>query len=53
MSAGDKIPCNGLTDAFVKMDDLIRQGYEVELNHGPRGTMITIREVPEDERGIS
>ena len=47
MSAGDKIPCTGLTDAFVKMDDLIRQGYGVELEHNRRKTMITITEVPD------
>lgn len=49
MSTGDKIPCTCLTDAFVKMDDLIRQGYGVELNHGKNGTVLTIMEVPEDE----
>lgn len=49
MSAGDKIPCTCLTDAFAKMDDLIRQGYEVELEHNRRKTMITIREVPDGE----
>lgn len=47
MSAGDKIPCTCLTDAFVKMDDLIRQGYGVELEHNRRKTTITITEVPD------
>ena len=49
MSTGDKIPCTCLTDAFVKMDDLIRQGYGVELEHNRRSTTITIREVPDSE----
>lgn len=53
MSAGDKIECNDLEDAFEHMDALIRDGYDVELNHGKNGTVLTIREVPEDERGIS
>lgn len=53
MSAGDTIKCSGLEDAFEYMDALIRDGYGVELNHGKGGTVLTIREVPEDERGIS
>lgn len=47
MSIGDTIPCDCLTDAFVKMDDLIRQGYGVELEHNRRKTTITITEVPD------
>ena len=51
MSTGDKIPCTCLTDAFVKMDDLIRQGYQLGFEYNRRkGTaMITIREVPSDD----
>jgi len=49
MSAGDKIQCTCLTDAFVKMDDLIRQGYGVELEHNRRKTTITITETPKDD----
>lgn len=47
MGIGDKIPCTCLADAFVKMDDLIRQGYGVELEHNRQKTMITIRGVPD------
>ena len=53
MSVGEIIKCSGLEDAFEHMDALIRDGYGVELNHGKNGTVLTIREVPEDERGIS
>lgn len=53
MKAGDIIKCSGMEDAFAHMDALIRDGYGVELNHGKSGTVLTIREVPEDERGIS
>ena len=49
MRIGDTIPCTCLTDAFVKMDDLIRKGYGLELKHGPRGTTIVITEVPDSE----
>lgn len=50
MSAGDKIPCTCLTDAFVKMDDLIRQGYGVSLEHNRWSTTITIMEVPNENK---
>lgn len=50
MRTGDTIPCTCLTDAFQKMDDLIRQGYGVELEHSRKKTMITIREVPDGEK---
>lgn len=47
MSIGDTIPCDCLTDAFVKMDDLIRQGYQVEFEYSRRKAVITIRGVPD------
>lgn len=49
MSAGETIQCNGLDDAFEYRDVLMREGYSVDLEHGPNGTILTIREVPEDE----
>ena len=49
MSIGDTIPCTCLVDAFQKMDDLIRQGYGLELEHNRRKTMITITETPKDD----
>lgn len=49
MRIGDTIPCTCLVDAFQKMDDLIRQGYGVELEHSRKKTMITIREVPNND----
>lgn len=53
MKAGDIIKCSSLDDAVERVDALIRDGYGVELNHGKNGTVLTIREVPEDERCVS
>ena len=47
MSIGDKIPCTCLVDAFQKMDDLIRQGYQLEFEYSRRKAVITIRGVPD------
>lgn len=48
MSVGDTIQCHDLDDAFEYMDALMRDGYGVDLNHGPNGTVLTIEEVPEE-----
>lgn len=52
MKAGDTIPCTCLVDAFQKMDDLIRQGYQLGFEYNRRkGTaMITIRGVPDNAK---
>lgn len=47
MKAGDTIPCTCLVDAFQKMDDLIRQGYQLEFEYSRRKAVITIRGVPD------
>jgi hypothetical protein len=49
MKAGDTIPCTCLVDAFQKMDDLIRQGYQLEFEYSRRKAVITIRGVPDNE----
>lgn len=48
MSIGDTIPCTCLVDAFQKMDDLIRQGYQLEFEYSRRKAVITIRGVPDN-----
>lgn len=47
MRIGETIPCTCLVDAFQKMDDLIRQGYQVEFEYSRRKAVITIRGVPD------
>lgn len=47
MRVGDTIPCTCLVDAFQKMDDLIRQGYQLEFEYSRRKAVITIRGVPD------
>ena len=47
MSAGDTIQCSDLHDAFEHMDELIAEGYEVSLEHGPNRTVLTITGTPE------
>lgn len=47
MSAGDTIQCHDLQDAFEHMDELIEEGYEVCLEHGPNKTVLTITDTPE------
>ena len=47
MRIGDTIPCTCLVDAFKKMDELIRQGYQLEFEYSRRKAVITIRGVPD------
>lgn len=49
MSIGDTIPCTCLVDAFQKMDDLIRKGYQLEFEYSRRKAVITITETPKDD----
>ena len=33
MSAGDKIPCNTLDEALIRMDELMKDGWDVEFEY--------------------
>lgn len=33
MSTGDKIPCNTLDEALIRMDELMKDGWDVEFEY--------------------
>ena len=52
MSIGDTIPCDTLDEALKKADDLMQEGYAVELRYAHGHALLIILEVSENGAGI-
>ena len=48
MSVGDTIQRNGLDEAIMEREKLMREGYDVDLEYGQGKAVLTITEVPEE-----